>query len=367
MTAMVELGGDPDVIVVGAGHNGLVCGAYLVRAGLNVLLVEARSSVGGCASTVEAVGGRVNICNCDHLAVRTLPLIEELDLARHGLRYLDLDLTMVAQSYSAQLPGAAERPFLQFHDVERTLASLRVSLPDQVEGYRRFVRAAMPVARLVTDLAAHPAGLRGALATLTGRRGAGLATLLRWSRLSAAKVLRQFFTSETILGAAVAGGPAVWGVSPYTPGTGLGALRLVLAHAVQPGRPLGGSGALTDALRASFEAAGGTVATDTRVARLLVEGHRVVGVTTTTGQAWRAKAVVVACDPRAAILEWLQQPPSGVGSFVEQWRARPDLGSGHGGLSRTIPRAPAGPGAERRSIPRYPPLLDPSRLRRGAG
>ena len=348
---MVEFGVDPDVIVVGAGHNGLVCAAYLARAGLNVLLVEARSSVGGCASTVEAVGGRVNICNCDHLAVRTLPLIEELDLARHGLSYLDLDLTMVAQSYSAQLPGAAERPFLQFHDVERTLASLRVSLPDQAEGYRRFVHAALPVARLVTDLAAHPAGPRGALSTLTGRRraglatwtgrpGAGLATLLRWSRLSAAQVLRQFFTSETILGAAVAGGPAVWGVSPHTPGTGLGALRLVLPHAVQPGRPLGGSGALTDALRASFEAAGGTVATDTRVARLLVEGHRVVGVRTTTGQAWRAKAVVVACDPRAAILEWLQQPPSGVGSFVEQWRARPDPLGYESKLDATITELP---------------------------
>src|SRR5688500_5096526 len=96
-------GVDHDAIVVGAGHNGLVCAAYLARAGVRTVLVEARDAVGGCASTVDAVGARVNICNCEHVAVRSVPLIEELDLARHGLRYVDLDLTSVALSWA---PGA---------------------------------------------------------------------------------------------------------------------------------------------------------------------------------------------------------------------------------------------------------------------
>ncbi|MEO7369930.1 MAG: NAD(P)-binding protein, partial [Ilumatobacteraceae bacterium] len=65
--------------------------AYLAKAGLRTLLVEARSSVGGTASSESFGGGTVNICNCDHITFRTTPVIEELGLAGHGLRYIDLD------------------------------------------------------------------------------------------------------------------------------------------------------------------------------------------------------------------------------------------------------------------------------------
>ncbi|MCC6437147.1 MAG: NAD(P)/FAD-dependent oxidoreductase [Acidimicrobiales bacterium] len=325
---------DPEVIVVGAGHNGLVCAAYLARAGLRVALLEARDAVGGCASTVEAVGGRVNICNCDHTAVRTVPLIEELGLDRFGLRYLDLELTMVAQSWSG------DQPMLQFHDVARTLESLAVTLPDQVEPYRRFLADAAPVARLVMELAQQPPGPRPALARLAHRRGAGIGRLLRWSRRSVAQVLRQYFSSETIMGAVIAGGPAVWGVSPHTPGTGLGVLRLVMAHLVQPGRPVGGSGRLTDSLRAAFEAAGGTVLTGMRVDRILLEGSRVVGVRVASGEELRATKVVIASDPRAAVAEWLHGAPASVGEFVQRWRGHADREGYESKLDATVAALP---------------------------
>ena len=83
---------DYGAIVVGAGHNGLICATYLQLAGISTLVVEARDSVGGCASTVDALGGaRVNICNCDHTMVRATSIIDELNLTKHGLRYLDVD------------------------------------------------------------------------------------------------------------------------------------------------------------------------------------------------------------------------------------------------------------------------------------
>ena len=82
---------DCDAIVVGAGHNGLITAAYLARAGLSVVLVEARDSVGGTAASEPFAGATVNICNCDHLTFRTTPVIEELRLADHGLRYDDVD------------------------------------------------------------------------------------------------------------------------------------------------------------------------------------------------------------------------------------------------------------------------------------
>src|SRR3954451_1186541 len=82
---------DYDAMVIGAGHNGLVCAAYLARAGLRTLLVEARGSVGGTASSAAFGGGTVNICNCDHLNCRTTPSIAELCLGDHGLSYRDID------------------------------------------------------------------------------------------------------------------------------------------------------------------------------------------------------------------------------------------------------------------------------------
>jgi phytoene dehydrogenase-like protein len=76
---------DADVIVVGGGHNGLICAAYLARAGIETMLIEARPEVGGCASTVTDMDARFNSCNCDHSMVRAMPIADELELASHGL------------------------------------------------------------------------------------------------------------------------------------------------------------------------------------------------------------------------------------------------------------------------------------------
>ena len=104
-----------DAIVIGGGHNGLVCAAYLARAGLRTVLYEARETVGGCASSEDVFGARVNICNCDHISFRSTPVMDELDLASHGLRYLDIDPGTV------NLTWHEGTVWPTFHDLERTL------------------------------------------------------------------------------------------------------------------------------------------------------------------------------------------------------------------------------------------------------
>jgi phytoene dehydrogenase-like protein len=308
---------DHDVVVVGGGHNGLVCAAYLARAGMDVLVVEARETTGGCASTVDALGARVNICNCDHTLVRATPIAEELDLARHGLTYLDVDPASWNLSYGA---GPA---WPLFHDAARTVEGLRLTHPREAEGYERYVRAALPLARLLLEVALEvPTPVRAARRAAS-RRFAGIATLARWSRRSAGEVLRDFFDSPAVLGPAFALGPAVWGIPPSTPGSGLGALSLALKHAAALGRPVGGSGALPVALQAAFEAAGGRVRCGTRVTRIRCEGDRVRFVELDDGTLLEAGTVVVAADPQVALVDWLTDPPAAAASLVERWRTAP--------------------------------------------
>jgi phytoene dehydrogenase-like protein len=305
-----------DAVVVGGGHNGLICGAYLARAGLDTIVLEARSEVGGCASTVSALGARVNVCNCDHLSIRGTPIVEELELERHGLRYLDVEPSQLSQLWE----GGA--PWFLFHDVERTLESLRLSYPEEVEGYRQYLAAALPVAKLVFELALDVPS-RPRVVALASRHPGAAARAIAWSRTSVDAVLRSFFDTDALVAPGSLVGSVALGLGPSTPGTGLGALSLAVRHVYPMGRPMGGSGMLPEAVAAALRAAGGGLRTGARAEGIVCDRRAVVGVRLSNGEIVEARAVVVACDPRVAIVEWLREPPAGVRPFVDRWRAQP--------------------------------------------
>ncbi len=308
---------DFDAMVIGAGHNGLVCATYLAKSGMRTLLVEARSAVGGTASSESFGGGTVNICNCDHITFRTTPVMEDLRLAEFGLQYIDVD---PAQRNLAWDGGPA---WTIFHDVEQTIDSLAQTYHNEVAGYRKYLKAALPAVRMVLDNANDPPTLRTIGRKVLARKGRGATTLLRWSRRSAADVMRSFFAAEALRGPSMVTGPMVWGLSPELPGTGLGALTYALRHVARVGRPVGGSGMVPESLRRAFEAAGGTVMFNTKVARLTCEGESIRGMVCTDGTEVTASIVVSACNPHDTFLAWLKDPPSQARSLVTRWESIP--------------------------------------------
>jgi len=305
---------DFDAIVVGAGHNGLTCAAYLARHGVRTLLLEARHSVGGTAASESFDGATVNICNCDHLTFRTTPIAEELDLASHGLSYIDMTPSQINGDWESR------RFWGLHHDVEETVESLANVHPSAAAGYRRYARDAVPVARLITEAANNPP-TRGSLLTHVMRRGGkGVARMIRFSRMSAVDVMREYFDDEAVFGPALATGPVVWGLSPDTPGTGLGALTYALKHVAHVGRPVGGSGALPAAILSSFVQTGGTLRCDEAVVSVNCTGEHVSSVTTASGDTITSRIVVSAADPRRTFVQWLRNPPSAASGVVDKWR-----------------------------------------------
>ena len=308
---------DYDAIVIGAGHNGLVCAAYLARGGMRTLLLEALASVGGTAASEPFGGGTVNICNCDHITFRTTPIAEELRLADHGLRYLDLEPSQMNMTWAGGPAWASH------HSLEATLDSIGRSYPGQVDAYRRYANAAIPAVKLVMAAAVDPPSLGGLTRKVLAARGRGVTTLLRWSRRSAADVMRSYFTEEALLGPGLLVGPMVWGISPETPGSGLGALTYAMRHVGTVGRPVGGSGEVPRTLLAAFEAAGGTLRTAAKVAAIDCEGQAVRGVALDDGTEITAGVVVSACNPHDTFLHWLKAPPPQAKDLVRRWQAIP--------------------------------------------
>lgn len=308
---------DADVIVVGGGHNGLICAAYLARAGIDTLLLEARDEVGGCASTVSDLGARFNICNCDHTLIRAMPVIDELELAGFGLHYLEASPSGINLFYDDS------EPWIFLHDRDEMVDALATSHPHQVDGYRRYLEDAIPVAKLVIEMArTHPSTSR-MVARAVSQRAVGAKRLLEWSKRSVDDVFADYFDDWHLTMPAISTGPTVWGLPPSTPGTGLAALAYATRHLVRTGRPQGGSGALTDATRASFEAAGGQVQTGARVQKLVIRDGRVVGVRLDDESEIEATKVVAACDPQRVLVDWVDDPPITARRLLDKWRAMP--------------------------------------------
>jgi beta-carotene ketolase (CrtO type) len=299
-----EGGADPvnrvEVVVVGGGHNGLVCGCYLARAGLEVLVLEAAATPGGCIHTVELPGGRgrLEVGAYEHGGLRASGVADDLELeTRFGLRFHLRD--------HATLAPCDDGTALAFDaSLERTVEHLAAVVGQaDADAYRRFAGwAAAGAALLARTEDGPPPSLRELAALAEAALGAQAGRFLQALLGSASDLVRSVVADER-LQAPLAHWAAHSQQSPADPGTGAGAIVLAGGHGRPAARPAGGSRSTVDALVRCLEAAGGRLRCGLPVTRVEVAGERAVAVHAGGERIAATRAVVSALDARRLLLE----------------------------------------------------------------
>ncbi len=302
-----EMTRNHDVIIIGGGHNGLVCAFYLARAGLKVRILEARDVIGGACVTEEFAPGFRNSTASYTVSLLRPKVIADMRLADHGFRVIERTLSnfFPLDNDYLKLGGGTARTQAEFARFSpRDAATLPV-----------YEAALEGVAQLLRDLALEtPPNAGGGIGALLSAAAQARPVLgmpvpaqrdiLELFTRSARDFLDGWFESDAVK--AAFGFDSIVGnyASPDTPGSAYVLLHHVFGEVNgkkgQWGHSVGGMGAITTAMAAACRSVGVEISLESPVAKVLVSGGKAVGVVLDSGK--EIAAPIIAANVGPALL-----------------------------------------------------------------
>jgi phytoene dehydrogenase-like protein len=349
-----------DAIVVGGGHNGLVNGAYLAKAGLKVLVLERRHLVGGAAITEELRPGFWFTTFSYALSLLRPDIIHDLELTKHGFMPLLMPSTFAPMENGDYL--------LLGQDHGENLREIARHSPHDADAYEAFNHDLLRVCRAIKPLldqvppdlfSDDPEELVGLAALASRFRKLDKKVLHDAVRLltgSAADFLDDYFESDILKGYLASSAIIGTKVGPYSQGSGLVLLYHILGeHDGEFGAwafHKQGNGGFTKVLARAAQSFGAEIALESPVDRVITKDGRATGVALVDGTELRAPVVVSALDPRRTFLELVdpRELPTDLVETIERFRFQ--------GTSAKVNFALDG-------APRYPALGDRTDQYRG--
>ena len=324
---------DYDVIVIGAGHNGLTCAGYLARAGLKTLVLEQRNQVGGLSTEYEFLPGyRASMPNSP--GSLEPKVVADLNLSKFGLRFIPPDPSLV-------VPFPDGRAMVAWRDPEKTAREIRKFSDHDVNAYGEFFEYLNSFARKIgVSLFKPPPTLAEVAGKLQSPEDEQAFSSIVLGSLK--DLLDGWLESEQLKSVIAAISATSNLAGPYTPGTAylllmrplsLASSRIDTVHDPRKqylrgstGLPVGGMGAVTKAMHKCVEAHGGEVRVGARVVRIAENFQGVQGIELENGEFIRAGCIASNLHPRTTLSELLQDG-SGEPEFQLEVDRLPQRGS----------------------------------------
>lgn len=303
-----------DVAIIGAGPNGLICGAYLAKAGLKVILLEARHETGGGLDTLEFAGFKYNPHAIYHMMAELMPVYQDFNLRERGVRFIYPEV-------QAAYISKKQAPLVLYRDPQKTADYIATAFSSKDgEAYRRMYqdfkeysdKILIPLTYVPPVPPIEQVQILNNARDDVGRRFNEIA------ELPPLEILNQYGFSDPVK-AAILNLFAMWGLSPYE---ALGYIfPLYVYRMTNAALCSGGSHRLSSAIHKTIIAAGGTISDDSRVVKILTNGGKISGVQLEDGTEIKATAVASTVDPHQTFLKFFNdgEIPASLRESTEKW------------------------------------------------